>query len=207
MQSATTVIWVRHGQTPTTGKILPGRTPGLHLSKTGAAQAQSAADRIALLGDRVAALYTSQLERARETAAPIAKALGKRAVVDKGLLECDFGKWTGRKLDQLRKLPEWNQVQNAPSQFRFPDGESLREMQARVLGSVARYRVEHDGKIVVAVSHADVIKSALVDALGMHLDLYQRIVVAPASASVVRYGPTGAMVLAVNVTDSFEGIV
>jgi len=207
MKAATTVIFVRHGQTPTTGVTLPGRTPGLHLADSGRAQAQLAAERIQILGKRVAAVYSSPLERARETAAPIAKSLGHKVVVDRGLFECDFGTWTGKKLDQLRKRPEWQQIQLKPSQFRFPEGESLREMQERVLASVARYRQAHAGKIVIAVSHADVIKSALVDALGMHLDSYQRLIVAPASASIVTYTATSSMVVAMNVTDSFEGIV
>src|SRR3954451_7983263 len=121
---ATTVILVRHGQTPTTGTSLPGRAPGLHLADKGIEQAEAAAARIARL-DKVTAVYASPLERTRETAAPIAKALGLRVRADRGLLEADFGEWTGRKLSDLAKLPEWKTVQQYPSGFRFPGGESF----------------------------------------------------------------------------------
>src|SRR4051794_9785732 len=103
----TLVLLVRHGETPTTGKTLPGRAPGLHLADKGRAQAQTAADRIAPLTN-IDAVYASPLERTRETAAPIGKALGTRVKIERGLLECDFGEWTGAELKQLRKLPEWN---------------------------------------------------------------------------------------------------
>ncbi|MCX6540340.1 MAG: histidine phosphatase family protein, partial [Actinobacteria bacterium] len=125
--SPTLVLLVRHGQTPTTGKLLPGRASGLHLADQGRAQAQVAADRIAGLA-KVDAIYASPLERARETAAPIAKALGQKVRIDKGLLECDFGDWTGAELSALMKLPEWTTVQRSPSTFRFPNGESFLEM-------------------------------------------------------------------------------
>src|SRR3954449_8314034 len=105
----TTVLLVRHGQTPTTGKHLPGRAPGLHLSDAGRTQAEAAAQRIARL-PKVTAVYASPLERAKETAAPIAKALGLRTKHDKGLLECDYGEWTGAELKALAKLPEWKVV-------------------------------------------------------------------------------------------------
>ena len=128
----TTVLLVRHGQTATTGKVLPGRARGLHLADTGREQAQRAATRIAEL-PAVAAVYCSPLERTRETAAPIAAARGLKAVPVKGLLEADFGEWTGAELKSLFKLPEWRTVQQAPSSFRFPGGESFTEMQARIV--------------------------------------------------------------------------
>ena len=116
--AATTVLLVRHGQTPTTGKILPGRAPGLHLADVGRQQAERAAERIAEL-KKVDAVYASPLERARETAAPIAAARGLRVQTYKGLLEADFGEWTGAELKSLMKLPEWTTVQRAPSTFTF----------------------------------------------------------------------------------------
>ena len=119
--SSTVILMVRHGQTPTTGKILPGRAAGLHLAEAGVAQAHRVAERIAEL-PKIDAIYASPLERARETAAPIAKALKQRVKIDKGLLECDFGDWTGAELSKLMKLPEWSTVQKAPSTFRFPNG-------------------------------------------------------------------------------------
>src|SRR5712691_7445983 len=125
----TVILLVRHGVTPTTGKILPGRASGLHLSDEGRLQAEGAAKRIASL-PRIAAIYSSPLERARETEMPIR--------IERGLLECDFGDWTGEKLGRLSKLPEWDIVQRHPSAFRFPGGESFTELQARITGALAR---------------------------------------------------------------------
>ena len=123
--NATLVLLVRHGQTPTTGKLLPGRAPGLHLAEAAACeQAQRAAERIAEL-TKVDAIYASPLERARETAAPIAAARGMKVQIDKGLLECDFGDWTGAELKALMKLPEWGTVQRAPSTFTLPERREL----------------------------------------------------------------------------------
>jgi probable phosphoglycerate mutase len=193
----TTVLLVRHGQTPTTGASLPGRAPGLHLSDTGRAQAETAAARIAAI-TKVAAIYASPLERTRETAAPIAKALGQRVKIDRGLLECDFGDWTGSALKDLFKLPEWSTVQRYPSGFRFPNGESFTEMQQRITGAIARLVAAHPGETIVAVSHADPIKAAVAHAMGTHLDLFQRIVVSPCSVSAITYGAGGPVVLTVN---------
>jgi probable phosphomutase (TIGR03848 family) len=195
----TVVYLVRHGTTPTTGKVLPGRAPGLHLSDAGREQAQTAADRLKAL-PKVDALYTSPLERTRETAAPIAKGLGLKATPDKGLLECDFGDWTGQELKALNKLPEWQTVQRYPSGFRFPSGESFVEMQTRIVGAIDRIRAAHPGGVVVAVSHADPIKALVAHALGTHLDLFQRIVVSPCSITAIAYGPGGPAVLTVNST-------
>jgi probable phosphomutase (TIGR03848 family) len=188
---------VRHGQTPTTGTTLPGRAPGLHLADTGREQAEAVAARLGDLA-RVDAIYASPLERTRETAAPIAKARGLKVQIDRGLLECDFGAWTGKKLKDLMKLPEWRTVQRYPSGFRFPGGESFTEMQARMTGAIARLVELHRGGVVIAVSHADPIKAAVADALGTHLDLFQRIVVSPCSVTAVAYGPGGPAVLTVN---------
>ncbi len=191
------MVLVRHGQTPTTGAVLPGRAPGLHLAEAGAAQADALAERLAGV-EQVAAVYTSPLERTRETARPIARARGLKVRVERGLLECDFGEWTGRTLKELGKLPEWATVQRYPSGFRFPGGESFREMQARVTGALARLVERHRGEVIVAVSHADPIKAAVADALGTHLDLFQRIAVSPCSTTVISYGTGGPMVLSVN---------
>jgi probable phosphoglycerate mutase len=195
----TMVLLVRHGQTPTTGNTLPGRAPGLHLSDAGRAQAEAAAERIAGL-KKVAAVYASPLERAKETAAPIAKARGVRETVDRGLLECDFGDWTGGDLAKLRKRPEWSTVQRYPSGFRFPDGESFTEMQVRITTTLHRLVERHPGETVVAVSHADPIKAAVADALGTHLDLFQRIVISTCSLTALLFTDGGPIVLAVNST-------
>lgn len=191
------VLLVRHGTTGTTGKVLPGRAPGLHLADSGRTQADAVADRIGAL-KRVDAIYTSPLERARETTAPIAKARHLRAKTDPGLLECDFGDWTGCELKALAKLPEWSTVQRYPSGFRFPRGESFVEMAARVRSAVGALADRHPGGVVVAVSHADPIKAVVADALGTHLDLFQRIVISPCSVTAILYGHGGPAVLTVN---------
>jgi probable phosphoglycerate mutase len=193
------ILMVRHGRTPTTGKVLPGRAKGLHLSDEGVAEAKRVAERIAEM-KKVAAIYASPLERTRETAAPIAKALGLDIVTHKGLLECDFGSWTGASLASLMKKKEWTTVQRAPSAFRFPNGESFTEMQTRIVGALDEIRRAHPGKVVVCVSHADPIKAALAHAMGTHLDLFQRIVVSTCSVSAVAYAETGPVVLTVNST-------
>jgi probable phosphomutase (TIGR03848 family) len=197
--SPTLVLLVRHGQTPTTGATLPGRAKGLHLADKGREQAEQAARRIGPL-KKVAAVYASPLERTRETAAPIARARDLKVVTDRGLLECDFGDWTGAELKALRKRPEWDTVQRYPSGFRFPAGESFTEMQARICSTLDRLVARHPGETIVAVSHADPIKAALAQALGTHLDLFQRIVVSPCSISAVLYGAGGPAVLAANST-------
>jgi probable phosphomutase (TIGR03848 family) len=206
----TLVLFVRHGQTPTTGKVLPGRAPGLHLADKGSQQAEAVAARIAALqnGDRrVAAVYASPLERTRETAAPIARALDLRVRRSRGLLECEFGEWTGAELKKLSKLPEWRTVQRNPSGFRFPGGESFTEMQTRIGTAVETIRRDHPGQTVVAVSHADPIKAAVAQAMGMHLDLFQRIVISPCSVSAILYGADGPIVLAVNSTGDLRSLV
>lgn len=220
---STLVLLVRHGATPTTGRVLPGRAPGLHLADTGRQQAAAVAERLADwsartpaptngkkaegAASRIAAVYASPLERTRETAAPIARALGLKVQVDRGLLECDFGEWTGAELKKLMKLPEWSTVQRYPSGFRFPGGESFTAMQARITSAIADLCRRHPGQTVVAVSHADPIKAAVSDALGSHLDLFQRIVVSPCSVTAVSYGPVGPTVLAVNSTASLAELV
>jgi probable phosphoglycerate mutase len=200
------VLLVRHGTTPTTGAVLPGRAPGLHLAEAGVAQAEAVAARLAAL-PRVDAVYCSPLERTRETARPIGQARGLPVKVDRGLLECDFGEWTGRPLKELAKEPAWATVQRYPSGFRFPGGESFLEMSARITGAVHRLAERHPEGVVVAVSHADPIKAAVADALGTHLDLFQRINVSPCSVTAVHYGPTGPAVLAVNSVDPLSSLV
>jgi probable phosphoglycerate mutase len=195
----TVVLLVRHGHTPTTGKLLPGRAPGLHLSETGQAQAKAVGERLAAV-PKIAAIYASPLERTRETAAPLAAALGMKVKTDKGLLEVDIGEWTGMDFKTVRKAPEWKIVHQYPSGFRFPGGESFVEMQTRMVSTLERLRAAHPGETIVAVSHADTIKAAVAHALGTHLDLFQRIVISPCSVSAVAYGDGGPMVLSVNTT-------
>lgn len=195
----TLVLLVRHGQTSTTGSILPGRAKGLHLADKGNEQAAAAAARLGRIPG-IDAVYASPLERTRETAKPIGAAVGHKVQIAKGLLECEFGEWTGRKLSDLRKLPEWSAVQNQPSGFRFPGGESFLDMQTRIWTELERLVAAHPGGKVVAVSHADPIKAAVAMATGVHLDLFQRIVISPCSVTPLLFTASGPVVLAVNST-------
>ncbi|MEO5312818.1 MSMEG_4193 family putative phosphomutase [Pseudarthrobacter sp. CC12] len=199
MTESTLILLVRHGETPTTGTVLPGRAPGLHLSERGRAQADAAAGRLA--GLPVEAVYSSPLERARETAEPTAARTGRPVTEEAGLLECDFGDWTGAALAGLAALPEWQTVQHNPSAFRFPNGEGFSGMQARMVATLDDLRAAHRGGVVVCFSHADPIKAAVAHALGTHLDLFQRIMISPASVSVISYTDGQApAVLTVNST-------
>ena len=197
--TSTLVLLVRHGQTGTTGQVLPGRAAGLHLADAGRGQADRVAARLAEL-PRIDAVYASPLERARETAAPIGAARKLKVRIERGLLECDFGDWTGQELKSLMKLPEWSTVQRYPSGFRFPSGESFTEMQQRIVGAIEKLRDAHPGGVVVAVSHADPIKAAVAHAMGTHLDLFQRIVISTCSVTAIAYSPAGPAVLTVNST-------
>ena len=197
VHDSTLILFVRHGQTATTGKVLPGRTPGLHLSATGREEADGVASRLRDF-KKVAAVYSSPLERARETAAPIAAALNTRVQIHRGLVECDFGDWTGAHLSALMKKPEWKTVHRAPGSFRFPNGESFIEMQTRFVTAIDGIRTQHRGEVVICVSHADPIKSAVAHAIGTHLDLFQRIVISTCSVSAIAFAESGPVVLTVN---------
>jgi probable phosphomutase (TIGR03848 family) len=201
-----TLILARHGRTTAnvTG-VLAGRSKGVHLDDTGRDQAKAAAAR--LTGVPLAAVVSSPLERCRETAREIVRqqSSAPRVVAERGLLECDYGSWTGRELKTLVKEPLWKTVQGHPSAVQFPDGESMTAMSSRAVGAVrrwdARVEAEHGPDAVwVAVSHGDVIKAILADALGIHLDAFQRIMVDPASLSVVRYTPGRPFVVTMNST-------
>ncbi len=215
------MLLVRHGKTPTTGSVLPGRAPGLHLADEGIAQAEAVAARIAELHQSrtapaggksdgntgIAAVYASPMERTQETAKPISKALGLRTRTRAGLVECDFGAWTGEKLSKLNKAPEWKTVQRHPAGFRFPNGESFSEMQTRMVDTINALVGEHPGESIVAVSHADTIKAAVAQALGTPLDLFQRIVIGQCSVSAIVYSASGPTVLAVNHTGDLVSLV
>jgi probable phosphomutase (TIGR03848 family) len=199
-----TVILVRHGRTDANATgLLAGRTPGVRLDATGSEQAARVAERLSPLP--LAALVSSPLERCKETASAIAGAQPTRIRVarERGITECDYGEWQGRSLKELAKEALWKTVQTQPSAAAFPGGESMMAMQARAVEAVRRrdaaVEAEHGaGAVWVAVSHGDIIKSVLADALGMHLDLFQRLHVDPASVSVVSYTATRPYVLASN---------
>jgi probable phosphomutase (TIGR03848 family) len=199
-----TVILVRHGRTSANASgTLAGRTPGVRLDDTGTEQARRTAERLAVVP--LAGVVTSPLERCRQTAKIITSAhpAAPPTVSERGITECDYGEWQGRLLKDLAKEKLWSVVQTQPSAAAFPGGESLQAMQARSVAAVRRHdaaiEAEHGpGAVWVAVSHGDIIKSVLADALGMHLDLFQRLFVDPASVSIVRYTGTRPYVMASN---------
>jgi probable phosphomutase (TIGR03848 family) len=196
-----TVLLVRHGLTEMTGPVLAGRTPGVHLDERGQRQAVALAERVAVLP--LAAVVTSPLERCTDTAQAIrAGQRGEPAWhVDERLIECGYGEWTGRPIKELAKDPLWKLVQTQPSAVRFPGGEGLAEMATRAVAAIRDWDQRlGDDAVWVACTHGDIIKAVLADALGLHLDQYQRIVPDPASVSVVRYTNTRPYVIRMNDT-------
>ena len=199
----TLLVLVRHGSTPTTGKEMPEAPPGPPLSEAGIEEAEHAASHLAAWRSHwppLERIYSSPLQRARETAAILAKVLDLPVEEMAELVDCDAGEWAGQDLKQLAKKPEWATVLHNPSSFCFPGGEPLAAMAARAVAAARALAARHQGQSVVAVSHADPIKAVLADALGMHLDMFQRVMVAPASVSVVAYSPAGPRVLEANWT-------
>jgi probable phosphomutase (TIGR03848 family) len=199
-----TVILVRHGRTTANvSGVLAGRAAGVKLDETGVDQSIRTGERLATVP--LVGVVSSPLERCRQTARAILdrQAGSPAKPIDKGITECDYGDWQGRALGDLAKEDLWSVVQSQPSAAVFPGGESLAAMQARAVDAIRRrdaaFEAEHGpGAVWAAVSHGDIIKSILADALGMHLDLFQRINVNPASVSVVRYSPARPDVVAVN---------
>jgi probable phosphomutase (TIGR03848 family) len=199
-----TVILLRHGRsTSNTAHTLAGRSEGVDLDDKGREQAQSVIARIGELP--VKAIVRSPLLRCERTVAPLAAALGLEPLVDDRLSEVDYGAWTGRKIGDLFKEPLWAVVQQQPSAAVFPDGEGLAQVQARAVAAIRehdrRLSEQHEGDVLwVACTHGDVIKSIVADALGTHLDSFQRITADPASMSVIRYTELRPFVLHVNHT-------
>ncbi|MDT4936261.1 MAG: hypothetical protein QOK11_4153 [Pseudonocardiales bacterium] len=197
-----TLLLVRHGLTAMTGPVLAGRTPGLHLDERGEKQAADVAARLAVLP--LTAVVTSPLERCVETATAIRTAQEEAGrepawAVEERLIECGYGDWTGKQIKDLAKDPLWRTVQVQPSAVRFPGGESIAEMATRAIAAVRGWdaRLGADA-IWVACTHGDIIKAVLADALGLHLDHFQRIVPDPASVSVIRYTDARPYVLRTN---------
>ncbi|WUJ69998.1 MSMEG_4193 family putative phosphomutase [Kribbella soli] len=204
-----TVILVRHGRSAAnTSGTLAGRTPGVKLDETGVKQAEAVAQRLAELP--LAAIITSPLERCKQTAAAIAKHHAEhhpehvlRPATDRRLTECGYGDWTGKKIATLAKDPLWAVVQQHPSAVTFPNGESMRGMQQRAVDAVRAHDAElakshGNNAIWVAVSHGDVIKAIVADALGQHLDTFQRIVVDTASTTIITYTATRPFLVRLN---------
>ncbi len=187
------LLLIRHALTSQTGRRLTGRLPGVGLDQRGREQAEAVAR---LLGDLpVRAVYTSPLERTMETAAIVARPHGLEPVPHDGLVEVDYGRWAGRTLGSLRRLAAWKAVVETPSRVAFPDGETLRGMQQRMVGACEDIAAAHRGAMVAIVTHADPIKAVLSHFLGQPLDLFQRIAVAPASVSLLDLPRSGAPVV------------
>ncbi|HLS26268.1 MAG TPA: histidine phosphatase family protein [Beutenbergiaceae bacterium] len=199
-----TVLLIRHGRTTANAEgILAGRTPGIELDETGRQQAAQAGERLGAI--RLAGVVTSPMLRCRQTSEVILNAQPHlpAELVEEGITECDYGQWQGRKIEDLTKEPMWTTVQTHPAGVMFPDGEAMATMQARAVAAIRRhdaaFEAEHGPEAVwAAVSHGDLIKSVLADALGMHLDLFQRIHAHPASVSIIRYTPARPYVVAMN---------
>jgi probable phosphomutase (TIGR03848 family) len=208
----TLVLLVRHGLTATTGTVLTGRSPGIDLDDRGRDQAKALGERLAQVP--LEAIVASPLERCAQTAQAVADAQeggGVPVTADDALSECRYGDWTGRPLKRLARDPLWPVVQHHPSAARFPgdDGESFLDMQHRAVGAVHGWNARLGPRAVYLIcSHADVIKSVIADALGMHLDMLQRIQVDPCSLSVIRYTPLRPFLLRLNDTGGgVEGLI
>jgi probable phosphomutase (TIGR03848 family) len=199
-----TVILVRHGRTTANASgTLAGRTEGVRLDEVGSGQAARTGERLAAVP--LVGVVSSPLERCLQTARFILdhQSGSPATPVEADITECDYGQWQGGKLRDLAREPLWAQVQAHPSAVTFPGGESMAGMQARSVAAIRRFDAEFEaehgpGAVWAAVSHGDIIKSVLADALGMHLDLFQRIDVGPASVSIIRYGGARPTVLASN---------
>lgn len=198
------LLLIRHGENEytRTGK-LAGSLPEVHLNEKGQKQAAELAE--ALQNAPIKAIYTSPLERARETAAPLAEKLGLAAHIRPGLVEVSIGEWTGQELKTLRKLPEWKIVQNAPSRFRFPGGESFAECQSRFVSEIEAICQQHKPEDLIAVvSHADPIKLVVAYYLGMPLDHFQRLGCETASVTALMLSPDHAALLKLNQRPPFQ---
>jgi probable phosphoglycerate mutase len=197
------ILLVRHGENDyvKTGR-LAGRLPGVHLNEKGREQAQAVADK--LTGAAIKAVYSSPMERAMETAEPIARALGLEVVVRQGLIEVDVGDWQDKKLKGLKRLKIWRKVQIMPSVMRFPGGETFAQAQHRITQELQTLADQHEPKdIIVCVSHSDPIKLAVSYFIGQPLDLFQRLSVMPASITALYFGEEGSFLVTLNYDLSF----
>lgn len=201
----TTLLLVRHAVTDQTGKRLYGRQAGVHLSDAGRAQAGELGERLAPLP--LVALYTSPLERCLETARAIASGRRLRPRVVAGLTEVDCGDWTGRTYASIRRSKAWRRFRASPSTARFPGGESLAEVQRRVVGVLERIAARHPSGAIAVVTHGDPVRLALAHYAGVHLDLFQRIEAAPASVSAVALTDGPPRILRVNETGGLADLV
>ena len=199
------VLLIRHALTEATGRRLSGTTPGIHLSAEGKAQAAQLAERLEAVP--LKAVYSSPLERCRETAETVASPRALDVVSVPDLIEVGYGRWTGRPLAQLARTALWKRVQQSPSSIRFPDGESLTEVQRRGADAVDAIAARHPRDTVAVVSHADVIRLLLAHYAGVHVDLFQRLIVSPVSVSAVLLGDRVPRILRMNDTGTLDDLV
>lgn len=199
-----TILLIRHGENEYVAKgRLAGRLPGVHLNENGKKQAQALAD--VLQHAPIKMVYASPLDRTMETAKPIADILGLEVIPENGLLEVDFGDWQDKTLKQLRRRKLWKIVQGAPTRMRFPNGETFANAQQRIVEAIETLSAKHKSQdLIVCVSHSDIIKLAVAYYLGLPLDLFQRLMVAPASITTLYIGEGFARVVNVNHSTSFE---
>jgi len=197
------LLLIRHGENDYVKKNrLAGRLPGVHLNETGHRQAQTVAQSLApkLKKASVKAVYSSPLERTMETSEPIAESLGVAIVPRPGLIETDYGDWQGKTLKDLRRRKLWKVVQNNPSLMRFPGGESFAETQTRICREIETLRTDHSEKdVIICVSHSDPIKLVVGFYLGLPLDLFQRLMIAPASITTLLINDSGSRLLNLNI--------
>jgi probable phosphomutase (TIGR03848 family) len=201
----TLLLLVRHALTDVTGHRLSGSTPGIHLSEQGRTQAKELAERMAPI--RLAGVYASPLERCVETAAAVADVRGLTVEILPDLEEVGYGDWTGKSFAQLTRTALWRKVQESPSSVRFPRGETLVEAQRRAVSALEAIASRHPKGVAAAVSHADLIRLALAHYAGIHIDLFQRIIVSPTSVSAVLLGDRIPRILRMNDTGTLADLV
>ena len=201
----TRLVLVRHAVTAHTGPLLSGRMAGIDLSEKGVGQADATAQRLSKLP--VTTVYASPIERTTQTARQIAAHHALEVQALPGVIEADYGDWTGGKIADLAKTDEWKVVQVAPSRARFPNGESITEMQARTVAALDEVVARHPNETIVVVSHADPIKSAIAHYSGMHLDLFQRVQVSPASVTVFEFHAYGVIMVKCNDTGGLDDLL
>jgi probable phosphoglycerate mutase len=196
---ATTVLFIRHGENEwTQAHKLAGRTPGVHLNEQGQRQAEALGQRLA--SAKLSAIYASPLERTMETAAAIAAHHALDVAPRPGLLEVDYGKWTGKEIKKLARKKSWPVIQFYPSAAGFPEGETMYQMQSRMVQEVNALVAQHPGQTIAIVGHADLIKAAVAHYLGVHFDLFQRIMVSTASITTIMFTKMAPRVVCVNDT-------
>jgi probable phosphomutase (TIGR03848 family) len=196
----TTLLLIRHGENEwTASHKLAGRTSGVHLNEVGRQQAKALGKRLAEV--KLDAIYASPLERTVETAEAIARHHTIDVQTHEGLLEVDYGEWTGKEIKKLSKDSRWPVIQFYPSGAGFPGGETMYGMQTRFVREVDQLVAEHPGQTIAVVGHADLIKAAVAHYLGMHFDLFQRIVISTTSITTIMFSPMGPRVVCVNDTN------